>query len=107
MDKAEVIRPELRKSRCRCSLCNLTYTPKQYRLLYDLKKVIYFSYLPPNLKRHKIVCHACLMPLIKMHRKSDLKISVKIMDKAKESSWRCYSYANDVEDSVLDLSFFP
>ena len=107
MDTAKIINPKNRKSKCKCSLCNLTYTPKEYKLLFDLEKVVYLFYLPPEKKRAKVVCHSCLLPLIKTYRKSDVKISVQIVDKDRDGSWRCYNYANDIEDNVLDLSFFP
>ena len=107
MDKAGIIRPEFRKSKCRCTLCNLTYSPKEYKALYDIEKVIYFSYLPPEMKRPKTVCHSCLLTLIKSYRKTELKIEVKIIDNFEKSSWNCHTYANDIDDSVVDLSFFP
>ena len=107
MDKAEIIRPESRKSKCRCTLCNLTYSYKDYKALFEAQKVIYFSYLPPNMKRPKTVCHSCLLTLIKSYRKTDLKISVQIIDNIEQSSWKCYTYANDIDDAFEVLTFFP
>ena len=107
MDKAEIINPKDRKSKCKCSLCNLTYTPKDYQLLFDTEKLIFLSYVPPQKKRAKIVCHSCLLTLVKSYRTTEVKISIQIIDKERDGMWSCYNYANDIEDDVVDLSFFP
>jgi len=106
-NKAYVLTPESKRRKYKCTLCHLTYAPKEYEQLFYLKKIIYFSYLPPSFKRPKTVCHACLMSLVKSYNKEEIKISVEIIDKAKKSTWACYSYASQIKDSVFDYEFFP
>jgi len=107
MHEAYVINPKSRKGKCKCCLCSITYNRKDYEALYETKKIIYLSYLPPSLKRSKTVCHGCLMTMVKNYSGDDVKISVQIIDKARKSGWKCYNYANDIEDSIMELSFFP
>lgn len=108
MNEAFVIRPEERKSKCKCCLCKITYTPSQYKTLFEVKKIIFMSFLPPKLKNPKIVCHSCLLTLVMSYeKKGTSKITVKIIDDFKKKSWTCFSYSTEIPSTVSILDFFP
>lgn len=58
---AEVINPDSRKRRIKCSSCGISYSPRDYKILYDNKKLVYFKY------KKKIYCHECLYAILKEH----------------------------------------
>ena len=108
MNEAYVIRPEERKSKCKCCLCKMEYSPKQYETLFEAKKIIFMSFLPPKLKRPKTVCHACLLTLVKSYdKKGASKITVEIIDNFRKTSWTCFSYSTDIPTTMPILDFFP
>ena len=106
MNEASVIRPEERKSKCRCCLCKIAYTPRQYKILFEAKKVIFLRLLPPNLKRPKTTCHSCLMTLIKSFSEDKETLKVKVVDDFRKKSWICSIDAVDVSLDVPNLDFF-
>ena len=63
---AEIIDAELRKSRIACSRCKLSYTARNYRILYDNQKLAFFktTYKSQDRKRGKRrwknMCHDCV-----------------------------------------------
>ena len=59
MLKAVTIDPSKRKSRITCYSCRLSYTARDYGLLYNGKKLAYFRYKPLNYKRQRVFCHNC------------------------------------------------
>jgi hypothetical protein len=59
MLKATTIDPEKRKSRITCHACRLSYTARDYALLYAGQKLAYFRFKPPNFKRQRVFCHNC------------------------------------------------
>ena len=59
MFTAELIDPDSRKRRISCSSCGISYSARDYKLLYESKKIIYFKY------RNKILCHECLYKKLK------------------------------------------
>ena len=60
-----VIHPTNRKSRLKCSDCALSYSLKDYQILFDAKRLIYFKYTPPEKKRYKVLCHECVFKTVK------------------------------------------
>ena len=57
--KAVIINPYERKSRVTCSCCGLSYSAKNYAILYENEKLAFFKMKIPG-KRLKIYCHDCL-----------------------------------------------
>lgn len=55
---AEVINPDDRKRRIKCSSCGISYTAGDYKILYENKKIVYFKY------KNKIYCHECLYKIL-------------------------------------------
>ena len=59
MLQAEVIDPSKRKSKLCCSRCSLSYSPRDYKILYENEKLAFFKLnLPPESK--KLYCHDCV-----------------------------------------------
>jgi G:T-mismatch repair DNA endonuclease (very short patch repair protein) len=56
---AEIINPEARKRKLTCSSCGISYSARDYKILYESHKIIYFKY------KNKIYCHECLWKLVK------------------------------------------
>ena len=61
---AEVILPSNQKRRLTCAVCGMSYTPKEYKILYENKKLIYFKFYGLNEKKYKIICHDCVWNVI-------------------------------------------
>ena len=59
MLKATTIDPNKRKSKITCFACGLSYTARDYLLLYENKKLAYFRYKPIDFKRQRVFCHNC------------------------------------------------
>jgi hypothetical protein len=59
MQKATTINAATRKSKITCHNCSLSYSARDYGLLYDSKKLAYFKYKPVNYKRQRVMCHDC------------------------------------------------
>ena len=59
MLKAEIVNPTTRKSKVACSVCNLFYSARDYKILYENEKLAFFKIKFPN-RRKKIHCHNCL-----------------------------------------------
>ena len=64
---AEIIDAELRKSRIACSRCKLSYTARNYRILYDNQKLAFFKTTYKSQqdtkrgkRRWKNMCHDCV-----------------------------------------------
>jgi hypothetical protein len=75
MFKAIVIRPEERKRRVKCYACDLSYTARNYKILFIEKKLIYFKFKRRNL------CHDCLLKTVAKETPLSLKkISLEITD---------------------------
>ena len=64
MVEVDVINPEDRKRALKCSECGMTYSPEEYKILFDREKLIYFKFKPKGSKRSKIYCHGCLLSVI-------------------------------------------
>ena len=59
MFKAEIVNPMTRKAKIACSVCNLFYSARDYKILYENEKLAFFKIKFPK-KRKKIHCHDCL-----------------------------------------------
>tara|TARA_R100000808_G_C2010989_1_gene63563 strand:- start:42 stop:317 length:276 start_codon:yes stop_codon:yes gene_type:complete len=60
---ANIIDPNKRKTRVTCSECGLSYSAKNYKILYDNEKLAFFKMKLPE-QRTKIFCHDCLHKVI-------------------------------------------
>ena len=59
MIKAEIINSQKRKSKISCSKCSLSYSARDYHILYENEKLAFFkAKFPPE--RKKNYCHDCL-----------------------------------------------
>jgi transposase len=68
----DLIHPhKTRKRKFGCEHCDIKYTLKHYRILYDAKKISYFSLRE---KPKYVVCHQCLY---KLAQKFKDKLKVK------------------------------
>lgn len=59
MLKAEIVNPTTRKAKIACSVCDLFYSARDYKILYENQKVAFFKIKFPE-KRKKTHCHDCL-----------------------------------------------
>ena len=57
--KATIIDPNKRKTRVTCSECGLSYSARNYDILYENEKLAFFK-VKPLKGRSKIQCHSCL-----------------------------------------------
>jgi len=64
--RAEVLRPFTRKTKkFNCELCSLSYSRKQYKILYDSKKLAYFFlYTLPHQDDPSLLCHDCFTRIL-------------------------------------------
>ena len=96
---AEVIIPESRKRRITCSSCGISYSPRDYQLLYESKKIIYFKH------KNKIICHECLYKKIKSEANGK-KMKFKIINR--DHDFICVfepDNNSDVGDTAFDDLF--
>ena len=56
---AKTIDPKTRKSRITCCECGLSYSARNYDILYENEKLAFFK-VKPLKGRSKIQCHTCL-----------------------------------------------
>lgn len=66
MIKAKIINSEIRKTRVTCSSCDLSYTARNYAILYENEKLAFFKMKIPG-QRMKIYCHDCLYKTVASH----------------------------------------
>ncbi len=59
MLRAEIVDPTKRKAKIRCFVCSLSYSAKDYKILYENEKLAFFKIKLPE-QRKKIHCHDCL-----------------------------------------------
>lgn len=60
MLKAFVIKPSEKRGKISCSSCELSYKNKDYKILFDNKKIIYFLLDDNKNNKKEINCHECL-----------------------------------------------
>jgi len=56
---AQIIDPLKRKSKITCPTCGLSYSARDYLILYEAEKLAFFKMKLPN-QRKKNYCHDCL-----------------------------------------------
>lgn len=59
MLKAEIVDPLKRKAKIACSVCDLSYSARDYKILYENEKLAFFK-IKFLKQRKKIHCHDCL-----------------------------------------------
>tara|TARA_B100000131_G_C17595172_1_gene400990 strand:+ start:211 stop:519 length:309 start_codon:yes stop_codon:yes gene_type:complete len=92
----DVINPKDRKSPIRCSVCGLKYSLRDYKILYENKKLIYFYFKPKGKKRKKVICHDCLLKQLKKFypRKETIRFQIK----DGEDIYDCSFHAGDIDE---------
>ena len=58
--KATLVDSEKRKTRITCYRCELSYTARNYDILFESRKLAYFKFKPIGFKRPKLFCHDCM-----------------------------------------------
>jgi hypothetical protein len=95
---AEVIDPETRKRKLSCSSCGISYSARDYKLLYENKKIVYFKH------KNRILCHECLYKLI-AEAAGGKKMIFKVQ--TNEHEFKCYyepdDFFGDGESPFSDL----
>jgi len=81
MIKAKIIDSETRKTRVTCSTCGLSYTARNYAILYQNEKLAFFKMKIPG-KRLKIYCHDCLYKVVagQMGVLKEIKLEMELVD---------------------------
>lgn len=81
MIKAKIIDVEKRKARVTCSSCKLSYTARNYAILYENEKLAFFKMKLPDDKM-KIYCHDCLYKAISAHMGilSEVRLEMHLTD---------------------------
>ncbi len=98
-----VINPKDRKRKIDCCACDMSYSIKDYAILFENEKLIYFKYKGPKEKSHKIYCHNCLLASIQKDYPFD-EIPLTIIDDNYEYFCRYYTVESDNEDDSDFLS---
>ena len=84
-----------------CDCCSIEYTYKEYKILFDNKKIAYFLFpYPDNPAKAEIVCHGCLLKNIKKIADGE-DAQVLIIEEEKHKL--CRFYAHDTTRSADDL----
>ena len=97
-----LIEPESRKRAIKCSACDLSYSAKDYKLLFYSKKLIYFKFKAPKTKSYKIFCHSCMVEHLHKNFPFDDELPVKIVTSKYE--YVCKLYYSDGSDDTFGLS---
>lgn len=100
-----VISPENRKRALKCCSCAMAYAIRDYKILFDNKKLIYFKFKPPKEKRNKIYCHGCLLSAIYKSYPFE-EIPLKITDSEYEYYCRYYTLGDDGSDFLSGIDDF-
>lgn len=98
---AYVISPDERKRALKCAECGLTYSVKDYDLLYSNQKLIYFKFKSPNSKRSKIYCHECILKAMAASEPTKEELKIKIITKHWE--FICTYYPNEIDGDAEDF----
>ena len=61
--KAQIIDPNKRKTRVTCSECGMSYSARNYKILYDNEKLAFFKMKLPN-EKTRTFCHDCLHKVV-------------------------------------------
>jgi len=81
MIKAKIIDPNPRKSRVTCFSCGLSYTARNYVILYENEKLAFFKMKLPPL-RVRVYCHDCLYKAVSAHMGvlKEIKLEMELID---------------------------
>lgn len=102
------VNPFCRKSKIKCSFCGLTYSARDYRILWEGRKVLYFKMQLPSQKRWRIVCHGCLLQVLKKHYPDNNTIELMIVDDSNQVERRCQVELDQIAvEEILSLDFWP
>jgi hypothetical protein len=96
MVTVNVINPKERKSPIRCSVCGLKYSLRDYKILFENKKLIYFYFTPEGKKHKKVICHDCLLKELKKLYPEKEMIKFEIQDG--EQVYKCSFYAAEIDE---------
>jgi len=88
--QAKSIRPEKNKKRVTCTCCNLSYTAREYSILFDNKKLVYFRLKTPEKRRTSVLCHSCLFETVAKRCGDKKHIKLKITDGDTQYSCKIY-----------------
>lgn len=98
--EVEIISPKERKRALKCCDCEMVYSVKDYDILFNNEKLIYFKFKPKGEKRKKTYCHQCLLSAIYYSYPFD-EIPLKIIDSDYEYHCRYFTVDEDDEDDFL------
>jgi hypothetical protein len=81
MLKAKIINAKKRKTRVTCSKCSLSYTGRNYSILYKNEKLAFFKMKLPDDKL-RTYCHDCLYKVIgaSMGVLIEVKLEMELVD---------------------------
>ena len=81
MIKAKIIDPISRKSRVTCSRFDLSYTARNYAILYENEKLAFFKMKIPD-QRKRNYCHDCLHKEVHacMGVLKEIKLEMELVD---------------------------
>lgn len=77
MIKAKIINPKTRKTKVICCRCDLSYSARNYKILYENEKLAFFKMGLPE-KPVKIYCHGCIYKEISSYMKFLKKIRLEM-----------------------------
>jgi len=97
-----LIDSELRKRAIKCSACDLSYSAKDYKLLFDSKKLLYFKFKAPKTKSYKNFCHCCMVDHLHKNFPFEDELPVKLITSKYE--YVCKLYYSDDSDDTFGLS---
>ena len=96
MVKSSLIRPKKGGRRITCKECGISYTGKQFSILFENKKLAYFKLRIPKTRRVKTLCHGCLFTQVSKYcgKKDFIKIKKRKMKHASEDFWETWEKEN-------------
>lgn len=74
------------KGNIKCSICNLSYSCRDYKILYDVKKLVYLNF---EINPKNTFCHECAMKVMEKMKLSDPEL--------------CFELTKDGESKILDI----
>ena len=78
--------------RCLTTECGLRYSIKDYRVLFEAKKLMYFDVMDMmGVKSRSVICHDCLFKLI-LRLTGSAVAQVLIIDPDKKMGYKCKFY---------------
>ena len=108
MIQIKSVNPFSRKSKIKCGFCGLTYSSRDYRILWEERKVLYFKIQLPSQKRWRIVCHGCLLQVLKKYYPNYGKIELMIIDDLDNVEKTCEVVLDQIKsEEILSLDFWP